>query len=63
MYSLTQAGNLVTILSMVLGVSMDDASGFVKVIIAIVGFVSVGISWIGRYRAGGISLLGTRKYE
>jgi len=66
MYSLTQAGNLVKLVSAILVLfgaqpfSTEEANA----IIVVIGLTGEGIgflmSWIGRYRAGGISIAGKK---
>jgi hypothetical protein len=54
--SLTIQGLLVVLLSIVLPV--EEVNAFVDAVMVIVGLL---MAWYGRYRIGGITILGTRK--
>lgn len=66
MYSITQAGNLVKLVSAIL--VLFGASPFSEeegnAIVVVIGLIGEGIgflmSWLGRYRAGGVNILGKK---
>lgn len=63
MFSLTQAGNYVALISFVLGlfkvnIATEEISSFIQAAGVLVG---LAVSWYGRYRKGDLTVVGSRK--
>ena len=64
-FSLTQGGNYVVLLGFILqllkvNIATEELTQFVNAALILGGLI---VSWIGRYRKGDLTILGTRKYR